>query len=97
MKFNVKYLVVLLFFLPGCASVHKSNLPPDEYFTECSKDVEILRSYGDTIRIEYEPSRMLKADKYAEDYCLFERKKNSIKNQVSCDGCCKATYICKKK
>lgn len=91
----MKFLIFLIFFLSSCASVQQTSSPPAEYASECKKDVEILRSYGDTIRIEYEPSKMQKADRFAEDYCLIERQKLSIKNQVSCDGCCKATYMCK--
>ncbi len=91
----MRLLIVFLFFLSGCATVQQTSSPPAEYASECKKKVEILRSYGDTIRIEYEPSKMQKADKNAEDYCLIERQKVAIKNQVSCDGCCKATYICK--
>ena len=93
----MKYIVFFFLFFSGCASVQQSGSPPAKYTLKCKKNVEILRSYGDTIRIEYEPSKMQKADKFAKDYCLIERQKVSVKNQVSCDGCCKATYICKDK
>lgn len=91
----MKLLLFFVLFVSGCVSTEQTKAPPSEYSSECNIKVEILKSYGDTIRIEYEPSEMRKADKFANDYCLIERQKSSVKNQVSCDGCCKATYLCK--
>ena len=56
---------------------------------------EFLKSYGDTVRIEYEPTKMMSADNMASEYCITYRNKVSTKNEVSCDGCCRATFICK--
>lgn len=93
----MKYFLLITFFFYGCASIGQKNSPPAKYSSDCQVNVQILKSFGDTIRIEYNPSNMAKADKFASDYCLIERKKNSSKNQVNCDGCCTATYICKQK
>ena len=80
----------------GCASVN-TNSVPDSYSEKCDVDVEIIQSYGDTLRIEYKPSKNIVANEFASSYCLNERQKTSTKNQVQCDGCCRATYICKQK
>tara|TARA_Y100000813_G_C23927114_1_gene241679 strand:- start:260 stop:520 length:261 start_codon:yes stop_codon:yes gene_type:complete len=84
----------LTLIFSGCASVNNDSVPIS-YSEECSKDIEIIQSYGDTLRIEYHPKNKIQADQLGSNYCLNERKKISSKNQVNCDGCCRATYICK--
>ena len=58
-------------------------------------ETKILKTYGDTLRIEYEPQNINAAENMASEYCLSTRSKVSTKNEVSCDGCCRATFICK--
>ena len=67
---------LITFFFYGCASIGQKNSPPAKYSSDCQVNVQILKSFGDTIRIEYNPSNMATADKFASDYCLIERKKN---------------------
>ena len=40
---------------------------------------------------------MMSADNMASEYCITYRNKVSTKNEVSCDGCCRATFLCKTK
>ena len=35
------------------------------------------------------------ADNMASEYCVTNRNKVSTKNEVSCDGCCRATFYVK--
>lgn len=89
-------LIILIIFISGCTSVKDSDVPTS-YSEECDIDVQIIQSYGDTIRIEYDPENKQTAEKFAINYCLNERQKSAKKNQVNCEGCCRATYICKSK
>ena len=95
-SFKRFFYLVSLILLFGCAtnSIDSSgdNL---RYDKECDVETRILKSYGDTVRIEYEPQNMSAANSMASEYCLSSRSKVSTKNEVSCDGCCRATYICK--
>ena len=88
--------VCLLILLYSCATNDidgtGSNLKYDKV---CDVETRILKSYGDTVRIEYEPTKMMSADNMASEYCITYRNKVSTKNEVSCDGCCRATFICK--
>ncbi|MBS91794.1 MAG: hypothetical protein CMM95_01895 [Rickettsiales bacterium] len=93
-KLNTFILFSLLILIISCASKQDSGTTLN-YVKDCDIETRILKSYGDTIRIEYKPSGMDAADNMALDYCLENRGKISTKNEVSCEGCCKATYICK--
>jgi len=90
------FFAASIFFIHSCATTDidssGSNLKYDKV---CDVETRILKSYGDTVRIEYEPTRMKSADNMASEYCLSNRNKISTKNEVSCDGCCRATYLCK--
>ena len=67
------------------------NSSSSNYDKVCDVETRILKSYGDTVRIEYEPTKMNEADNMASEYCVTNRNKVSTKNEVSCDGCCRAT------
>lgn len=95
-KFFRLFFVVSIFFLHSCATNDIDNSGSNlKYDKVCDVETRILKSYGDTVRIEYEPTRMVSADNMASEYCLSTRNKVSTKNEVSCDGCCRATYLCK--
>ena len=66
----------------------------DSYKAGCEEKVKILKSYGDTIRIEHSPGDYDEALGLSKSYCA-ERKKLITKNQSNCDGCCRTTFICK--
>ena len=90
------FYVVSLIFLYGCATNNIDSSGGNlKYDKVCDVETRILKSYGDTARIEYKPTNMKEADNMALEYCITYRNKVSTKNEVSCDGCCRATYICK--
>ena len=92
------FYVVSLIFLYGCATNNIDSSGGNlKYDKVCDVETRILKSYGDTVRVEYEPQKMIAADNMASEYCLSSRNKVSTKNQVSCDGYCRATYLCKTK
>ena len=70
-KFIRLFVVVSIFFLHSCTTndidSSGSNLKYDKV---CDVETRILKSYGDTVRIEYEPTRMVSADNMASEYCL---------------------------
>ncbi|MBD23061.1 MAG: hypothetical protein CL572_05310 [Alphaproteobacteria bacterium] len=89
--------ITFLIFLYSCATNNIDSSGGNlKYDKACDVETRILKSYGDTVRIEYEPTKSNSADNMASEYCLINRNKISTKNQVSCDGCCRATYLCKK-
>ena len=95
-KFFRLFFVVSIFFLHSCATNDIDNSGSNlKYDKVCDVETRISKSYGDTVRIEYEPTMMVSADNMASEYCLSTRNKISTKNEVSCDGCCRATYLCK--
>ena len=75
-KINPFLSFFLLMFLISCAS-NKNSGETLNYVNDCDIETRILRSYGDTIRIEYQPSGMDLADNMALDYCLENRNKIS--------------------
>ena len=89
---------IILFFisvmLANCAAKGATKMKNDSYKAGCESEVKILKSYGDTLRIEHSPKDYDKAMSLSKSYCA-ERKKLSNKNQSNCDGCCRTTYICK--
>ena len=94
--FNKFFCTVSLILLCGCATNNIDSSGGNlKYDKVCDVETRILKSYGDTVRVEYEPQKMIAADNMASEYCLSTRSKVSTKNEVSCDGCSRATYICK--
>ena len=89
--------IILLFItliLASCAANSATTMKKDSYKSGCEAEVKILKSFGDTIRIEHSPADYDQALSLSKDYCA-EREKLSTKNQSNCDGCCRTTYICK--
>ena len=86
-------LIFISLILANCAA-NSTSMQRDDYKTGCNAEMKILRSFGDTIRIEHSPTEYDKALDLSKVYCA-ERKKLSNKNQSNCDGCCRTTYICK--
>ena len=89
---NIIFLILLYSCATNDIDGRGGNLKYDKV---CDVETRILKSYGDTVRIEYEPTKMMSADNMASEYCITYRNKTSTKNEVSCDGCCRATFICK--
>tara|TARA_B100000575_G_C22928405_1_gene538147 strand:+ start:213 stop:530 length:318 start_codon:yes stop_codon:yes gene_type:complete len=89
-------VIVLSIILSNCSTKSSINMKSDSYKAGCEAEVKILKSYGDTLRIEHSPADYEEAMNISKGYCA-ERKKLSTKNQSSCDGCCRTTYICKGK
>ena len=87
-------LVFVAIILANCAANSATGMKQDSYKAGCEAEVKVLRSYGDTIRIEHSPADYEKALGLSISYCA-ERKKLTTKNQSNCDGCCRTTYICK--
>ena len=95
-SFTKFFYIVSLIFLYGCATNNIDSSGGNlKYDKVCDVETRILKSYGDTVRIEYEPTKINEADNMASEYCVTNRNKVSTKNEVSCDGCCRATFICK--
>ena len=95
---NITFRNIILFFiiliLANCAAKSSTPMKSDAYKAGCAEEVKILKSYGDTIRIEHSPADYDEALGLSKSYCA-ERKKLSTKNQSNCEGCCRTTYICK--
>tara|TARA_B100001248_G_C27369292_1_gene450801 strand:- start:759 stop:1076 length:318 start_codon:yes stop_codon:yes gene_type:complete len=95
---NIIFRNIVLFFitlvLANCAAKSATTMKTDSYKAGCEVGLKILKSYGDTLRIEHSPDEYEKAMSLSKSYCE-ERKKLSTKNQSNCDGCCRTTYICK--
>ena len=90
------FFVGILVFIYGCTTNNIDSSGGNlKYDKVCEVETRILKSYGDTVRIEYRPTNINDADNMASEYCVSSRKKISTKNEVSCDGCCRATYLCK--
>ena len=87
-------LVFVAIILANCAANSATRMKQDSYKAGCEVEVKILKSYGDTIRIEHSPADYEQALGISKSYCA-ERKKLTTKNQSNCDGCCRTTYICK--
>ena len=87
-------LVFVAIILANCAANSATGMKQDSYKAGCESEVKILKSYGDTIRIEHSPADYEQALGISKSYCA-ERKKLTTKNQSNCDGCCRTTYICK--
>lgn len=95
-SFNRFFYTVSLILLCGCATNNIDSSGGNlKYDKVCDVETRILKSYGDTLRIEYEPQNINAAENMASEYCLSTRSKVSTKNEVSCDGCCRATFVCK--
>ena len=86
--------IIISILLSNCATKSSTNMKNDSYKAGCEAEVKILKSYGDTIRIEHSPADYEQALGISKSYCA-ERKKLTTKNQSNCDGCCRTTYICK--
>ena len=95
MKLTLKNIVLIFIslILVSCAG-HSTSMKRDSYKAECDNEIKIIKSFGDTVRIEHSPAEYDKALELSRVYCA-ERKKLSSKNQSNCDGCCRTTYICK--
>ena len=95
---NIIYRNIVLVFialvLANCAAKSATSMKSDAYKAGCEEEVKILKSYGDTVRIEHSPAGYDEALGLSKSYCA-KRKKLSTKNQSNCDGCCRTTYICK--
>ena len=95
---NIIFRNIVLFFitlvLANCAAKSATQMKSDSYKAGCKAEVKVLKSYGDTIRIEHSPADYEQALNISKSYCA-ERKKLTTKNQSNCDGCCRTTYICK--
>ena len=90
-----KILILLIVtFLANCASKTTTQIKKDSYKAGCEVETKILRSYGDTLRIEHAPNNSEEALMISQEYCAKRRKLSNI-NQSNCDGCCRTTYICK--
>ena len=76
-----------------CMNCH-TQIKKDSYKSGCEEETKILRSYGDTLRIEHAPNDSEKALMISQEYCAKRAKLSNI-NQSNCDGCCRTTYICK--
>lgn len=96
MRLVVKNLILVFvaIILANCAAKSATSMKQDSYKAGCEAEVKVLKSYGDTIRIEHSPADYDQALGLAKSYCV-ERKKLTTKNQSNCDGCCRTTYICK--
>ena len=95
MKLTLKNiaLIFISLILVNCAG-NSVSMKRDSYKEGCDAEMKVLKSFGDTIRIEHSPAEYDKALNLSKVYCA-ERKKLSNKNQSNCDGCCRTTYICK--
>ena len=91
---NIIFLFFITFMLANCAANSATSMKQDAYKAGCEAEVKILKSFGDTIRIEHGPADYNQALSLSKSYCA-ERKKLTTKNQSNCDGCCRTTYICK--
>ena len=95
---NIILRSIVLFFitlvLANCAAKSATQMKSDSYKAGCEEEVKILKSYGDTVRIEHSPADYDDALGLSKSYCA-ERKKLTTKNQSNCDGCCRTTFICK--
>ena len=91
---KIIFLLFITFMLVNCAANSATGMKQDSYKAGCESEVKILKSYGDTIRIEHSPADYEQALGISKSYCA-ERKKLTTKNQSNCDGCCRTTYICK--
>ena len=87
-------LVFITLVLANCAAKSATSMKSDAYKAGCEEEVKILKSYGDTVRIEHSPADYDEALVLARSYCAV-REKLTTKNQSNCDGCCRTTYICK--
>lgn len=91
MKKNIRYTFLVIMFLTlSCATSNQDK----KYLSNCDSKTGILKTYGDTIRIEYNLKNKEEVDQIANEYCK-KRSKVAKENQVACDGCCRVTFICK--
>ena len=91
MKKNIRYtFLLIMFFTLSCATSNQDK----KYLSDCDSKTGILKTYGDTIRIEYNLKNKEEVDQIANEYCK-KRSKVAKENQVACDGCCRVTFICK--
>lgn len=91
MKKNIRYIfLVIMFFTLSCTTSNQDK----KYLSDCDSETGILKTYGDTIRIEYNLKNKEEVDQIANEYCK-KRSKVAKENQVACDGCCRVTFICK--
>ena len=79
-----------MFLTLSCATSNQDK----KYLSDCKSETGILKTYGDTIRIEYNLKNKEEVDQIANEYCK-KRSKVAKENQVACDGCCRVTFICK--
>ena len=94
---NILHKILILLtvtFLANCATKTTTQIKKDSYKSGCEEETKILRSYGDTLRIEHAPNDSEKALMISQEYCAKRAKLSNI-NQSNCDGCCRTTYICK--
>jgi hypothetical protein len=85
--------LITFFLIIGCKS-NPTTLK--DAMGDCSTKVEVLSSYGDTIRLKFNVSEALSADDIAAQWCK-EQNKLYSKNTMNCNGCCTSTYLCKSK
>jgi len=81
---------ITFFLMTGCKS-DATRL--SDAMGACSSKVEVVNSYGDTIRLKYNVSETILADQVASDWCK-EKGKLYSKNTMNCSGCCTSTYLC---
>ena len=84
-------VVATILLIAGCKSDSSSRL--GDAMGSCSSKVEVVNSYGDTIRLKYNVSETILADQVASDWCK-EKGKLYSKNTMNCSGCCTSTYLC---
>jgi hypothetical protein len=82
-------IYAILIFLSACAS--KPTL--DSAMGKCSENVEVIKAYGDTLRLKYDVENIADAKRIADEWCS-DRGKISKKNTSNCNGCCVSTYLC---
>ena len=57
----------------------------DDYKTGCNAEMKILRSFGDTIRIEHSPNEYDKALDLSKVYCAEEKNYQTKTNLIVMD------------
>jgi hypothetical protein len=88
---KIIFLALIVSIFTGCKSTPTSL---GEAMGECPTKVEVVNSYGDTIRLRYSVSETNAADQIAAEWCK-EKGKLYDKNTMNCSGCCTSTYLCK--
>jgi|TARA_B000000557_G_scaffold232165_1_gene205918 hypothetical protein len=89
---KIIYMFFAIFLFIGCSSSDESVL--ENKIGKCEKEVEVIKAYGDDIRIRYPLGKESEADELAKEWCDVNGKV-SVKGTISCQGCCYSSYVCK--